>query len=200
MLTQLAASHPPIQIWSLLASKIKDDNGQILDADSELTFILFFYSLCLTHVSHFYLAFMHFPSQFLSLFPPISPPFHLVLWPRNVYFQKWMSASWTSGFNTDSLFWLMLQVSATHCRHKRIQLHALWFIKTSKESLSPFIDLPGAFSCLSTWSWQMDQNSFLPWKLVERLSGIRCHVFIGCVLLQGMIDRINIAMGIYLGL
>lgn len=116
-----------------------------------------------SHHSH---VFHILPRHLFSLFS-------IPLWPRNVRFQKRMWARGTAGLNTDSLLWLMLHESATHCRHKKIQLHALWFIKTSKESLSPFIDLPGAFSCLSTWSWQMDQNSF-PWKIesVGRLSGM----------------------------
>lgn len=102
--------------------------------------------------------FLHtFPASFFFSFARTLP---LILWPWNMCSRKWMSARGTSGFNTDSLFWLMLQESASHCRHKKIQLHALWFIKTSKETLSPFIDLPSAFSCLSTWSWQIDQNSF----------------------------------------
>ena len=117
------------------------------------------------HPQHMSLSFSRLSHLFffstVALLFPSALPFSLWFCDWGIYvFKNGCQRKGTSGFNTDSLFWLMLHESATHCRHKRIQLHALWFIKTSKETLSPFIDLPGAFSCLSTWSWQMDRNSF----------------------------------------
>lgn len=95
---------------------------------------------------------------------------YLVCWWWNLY----MDVSRIDTFDTHLLFeWCCPRLT-----HDKIQLLVLCFTKTSKGSLCPFIDVPGAFCCLSTWSWQMHKNSF-PWKtkLAERLSGMFCPVF-----------------------